>query len=168
MASDLVFISLGSNINPERNIGRALAALEQHTAVRVRAISPVYESLPVGASVGQAHFLNAAVCVETTLTPSALRLILLDIERDMGRVRTDDKYAARPIDLDICVVGEQILDFDGKRIPDPEILLYPHLALPLADIAPNWNQPELHMSLREIADSLDDCDDEIMRVQDAA
>jgi 2-amino-4-hydroxy-6-hydroxymethyldihydropteridine diphosphokinase len=60
----------------------------------------------------------------------------------LGRVRAVDKYAPRTIDLDIAFYGQQVIDLNGRHIPDPEIEKLPHLALPLADVAPNWVHPE--------------------------
>jgi GTP cyclohydrolase I len=72
-------------------------------------------------------------------------------------VRSEDKYAPRPIDLDIAFYGHDELDLDGDPIPDPELLRYPHIAVPLADVAPDWVYPEHDerpRTLRQIAAAL--------------
>lgn len=121
---------------------------------RLVAVSPVYETQPVG-TVGQPNFLNAAVSIETDLAAVELKTRVLQvIEREMGRVRTEDKNAPRTIDLDIALFGDQVLDFGSRHIPDPDILRYPHLAVPLADLAPSLRHPEDGRALQQIARSL--------------
>jgi GTP cyclohydrolase IA len=152
-----VLIALGSNIDPQRNLAQAVSRLRRQPGVRLEAVSRVYESAPVGVCTPQPVYLNAAVRVETDLDPHALKAVLRGIERALGRVRTEDKYAPRPIDLDIACYGQQVFDLDGGPIPDPGILRHPHLAVPLADVAPGWvypGQDERPRTLRQIADGL--------------
>ena len=146
-----VFVSLGSNIDSERNMHGAVQRLAQHCAVL--AVSPVYETAPVG-KTDQASFLNAAVLIETSWTTAELKEVLQAIEREMGRVRTEDKNAPRTIDLDISLFDDEISDLAGRHIPDPEIQRYPHIAVPLADLAPHQRHPETGQTLEEIARSL--------------
>jgi 2-amino-4-hydroxy-6-hydroxymethyldihydropteridine diphosphokinase len=146
------FVSLGSNIQAERNLPEAVRLLVGHC--HVLAASPVYESRPVGTEE-QANFLNAAVLVETSLQPAVFKAhVLCQIEETLGRVRTADKNAARTIDLDISLFNEEVLELGDRRIPDPEILLYPHIARPLADLAPDYVHPETAASLAEIVQGL--------------
>ena len=159
-----VLIAIGSNINREQKLPQALAALNQQPELSLRAVSPIYESLPVGTTVAQPPYFNAAALVETKLEPFDLKEMLLSIEGNLGRVRSDDKYAPRPIDLDIALYGHQILNLNGRRIPDPDILTFPHLALPLADLAPTWLHPELGVTLQEIAKGMNFSDKEIRRL----
>jgi 2-amino-4-hydroxy-6-hydroxymethyldihydropteridine diphosphokinase len=146
------YISLGSNIDPETNLTRAVRLLASHC--RVLAVSRVYETRPVG-TTDQPNFLNAAVLVETGLRPAALKAqVLAQIEARLGRVRTADKNAARTIDLDISLFNDEVLEIGGRRIPDPEILLYPHIARPLADLAHDYRHPQTGGTLEEIAQTL--------------
>jgi len=147
-----VFVSLGSNIEPERNLPEAVRRLA--VSCRLLAASPVYETQPVG-STGQPNFLNAAVLVETEHSAAEFKINILDvIERELGRVRTEDKYAARTIDLDISLFNEGVFDLSGRHIPDPEILQFPHIARPLADLAPSYRHPETGQTLSQIAGAL--------------
>ena len=144
-----VLIALGSNIDSEHNLPESVRRLSLHC--RLVAVSPVYETAPVG-KTDQPNFLNAAVLIETELTASELKAqVLLVIEQELRRVRTADKNAPRTIDLDIALFGDQILDLGARHIPDPDILKYPHVAVPLADIAPRWRHPETGQTLQEIA-----------------
>jgi 2-amino-4-hydroxy-6-hydroxymethyldihydropteridine diphosphokinase len=150
------FIALGSNINPEYNMREAVRRLASRC--RLLAVSPVYETAPVG-KTDQPNFLNAAALIETDLTAAELKTQVLQvIERELGRgaagARTEDKNAPRTIDLDIALFGEQVLDVGPRHIPDPDISKYPHIAVPLADLAPRQLHPETGRTLLEIAQAL--------------
>jgi 7,8-dihydro-6-hydroxymethylpterin-pyrophosphokinase len=69
-------------------------------------------------------------------------------------VRSEDKNAPRTIDLDIALFGQQVLDVGPRHIPDPDIYKYPHIAVPLADLAPQQRHPETGQTLLEIAQGL--------------
>ncbi len=143
-----VFISLGSNVEAERNLREAIARLRKR--FRVLAISSIYGTKAVG-KAGQPDFLNAAALIATEQAPESLKQALLRIEAEMGRVRTEDKFAPRAIDLDIALFGKRVLELGGRHIPDPDLLHYPHLAWPLAEIAPDYIHPETKKPLAEIA-----------------
>ena len=147
-----VLISLGSNIEPENNLREAVRRLAMRC--RLLAVSPVYETEPVG-TTDQANFLNAAVLIETDLTPGELKMeVLRSIEDELGRHRTADKNAPRAIDLDISLYNEEVFELGNRHIPDPEISKYPHIAVPLADLAPQQRHPEIGQTLQEIAQGL--------------
>jgi dihydroneopterin aldolase / 2-amino-4-hydroxy-6-hydroxymethyldihydropteridine diphosphokinase len=149
-----VFITVGSNIDPVANLRAAIQRLREEQALSVIAISPVYRTAPVG-KVDQADFLNAAVLVNTTLSPEELKGgVLQPIEQALGRVRSVDKNAPRTIDLDISLYNYQIVDMGSRHIPDPDIEQHPHLAIPLADLAPYYVHPETGETLEEIAGQL--------------
>jgi 2-amino-4-hydroxy-6-hydroxymethyldihydropteridine diphosphokinase len=150
-----VFVSLGSNIEAQVNMREAARRLALHC--RLLAVSPVYETLPVG-TTDQPNFLNAAALVETDLTAAELKAQVLQvIERELGRVRTGDKYGPRTIDLDIALFGDCVLDVGPRHIPDPDITKYAHVAVPLADLAPRLCHPEADQTLEEIARGLPVC-----------
>lgn len=149
-----VLIALGSNIDRERNMVAAIDRLRAHPAIEVLAASPIYTTAPIGrdgAVTEQPVFANAAVRVETDLTAGDLRRELRAIEAALGRVRTADKFAPRPIDLDIALYGSEVLEIDGHHIPDRDVLRFAHVAIPLADIAGDWIHPETGQSLAAIA-----------------
>jgi 2-amino-4-hydroxy-6-hydroxymethyldihydropteridine diphosphokinase len=147
-----VFVALGSNINPERNFPEAVRLLSSRCTLV--AVSPVYETAPVG-KTDQPSFLNAAVLIETELSAQELKTqVLQRIEQQLGRVRTADKNAPRTIDLDITLFGDEVLDIGHRHIPDPDLLRYPHVAVPMADLAPDYVHPESGQTLKEIAESI--------------
>jgi dihydroneopterin aldolase/2-amino-4-hydroxy-6-hydroxymethyldihydropteridine diphosphokinase len=98
--------------------------------------------------------LNAAVLLEVDIAPEELRTELHKIETDLGRVRTRDKYAPRIIDLDLSLFGDRVLSGSDYQIPDPELTRLAHLAIPLAELAPEYRHPSLDGTLRQIADRL--------------
>ena len=153
-----VFILLGSNIERHRNIPAAVDRLRSHPWLHVLDISSVYESRAVGGDGEQPPFANAAVAVQTPLSPQALRQSLREIEAEMGRVRTEDKYAPRPIDLDIVLYDNLVVEIDGMRLPDPDIQVYAHVAVPLAEIAPDLLHPTTQQPLSIISERLDRSD----------
>lgn len=143
-----VLVALGANIAPRVNLPAALARLARAPGIELRAVSRVWRTIAVE-SAGP-DFLNAAVALDTRLAPDRLREdVLRPIEVALGRVRTADRNAPRPIDLDLVVHGDLIDEDLG--IPDPAIADHAHLALPLADIAPGWREPRSGLTLRELA-----------------
>ncbi|MCB2224286.1 MAG: GTP cyclohydrolase I FolE [Actinobacteria bacterium] len=150
-----VLVSLGSNVEPEHHVPAAVELLQEEGCFRVLAVSPTYETPAVGPE-GQPVFHNAAALLATDLDPVTLRGRLRAIEAELGRVRTADEYAPRTIDLDIVMIEGMEGDVEGSPIPDPEIPIRAHLAVPLADVAPDWEVPGAGATLREIADRLAD------------
>ena len=119
---------LGSNIQPDRNLPLAIACLRN--CLIILRISSVWETPPVG-SAGPS-FLNAALLATTPLKQKELKFqILTPLEAQMGRLRSADKNAARPIDLDIILFDRLILD--------PTLWHFAHRAVPVAEI-----QPDIH------------------------
>jgi 2-amino-4-hydroxy-6-hydroxymethyldihydropteridine diphosphokinase len=145
-----VLLTLGSNIDPEEHIFKALKALDR--LLVVKAVSSIYEAEPIDAQ-GTPKFLNAAVRIETTLSPSALKHeVLRPLEIEFGRVRGTNPNSPRTIDIDIAAVENLVLTEDdiGFQLPDPAITKHAHLALPLRDAAPNFWHPVANASLDEI------------------
>lgn len=156
-----VLITLGSNIDPERNLPRAVAMLRQNYHLQVRALSRVYESMPISATGAvapdQPPFLNAAALLESDgyYTPLTLKFhVLRFIELLMGRRRSADKFAPRPIDLDLALYGDCVMSTPYLTLPDPDILTRAHVAVPLANVAPDWPHPLTGQRLAEIAAAL--------------
>jgi 2-amino-4-hydroxy-6-hydroxymethyldihydropteridine diphosphokinase len=150
-----VHVSLGSNINPAENLRACVALLRERC--HVVAVSAVYETAPVG-FIEQDNFLNAAVLLETTLSPEAFRAeVIVPIERTLRRERDPlNRNAPRTIDLDIALWDHGVFDFGDKpwHVPDKDITRFIHMALPLADLSPGYTHPEDGRTLADIALSL--------------
>jgi len=119
------------------------------------AVSHVWESKPVGCT-RQAPFLNAAVLLGTSRPPLALRAeILRRIEDSLGRTRAcDEKNVPRTIDIDLVLFDTQVIEGDGWRLPDPAIVSHSFVAVPLAELSPNYIHPTAGRTLAELAHSL--------------
>jgi 2-amino-4-hydroxy-6-hydroxymethyldihydropteridine diphosphokinase len=147
--ANVVYLSLGSNIEPAENLRAAIEQLAAQT--KLIAVSSVWETKPVGLAK-QPNFLNAAAIVETSLTAEQFKQeVIGPIEQGLGRVRQADKNAPRPIDIDIMLFNRQILQLGRRHIPSPEIIERPFVAIPLAEIAPDYQHPEVGQTLAEIA-----------------
>jgi 2-amino-4-hydroxy-6-hydroxymethyldihydropteridine diphosphokinase len=157
LSSTRVFLTLGSNRSPERHLSAAVALLTGRASLL--RVSRVYRSLPLGPAgevLDQPPYLNAAALIEVAADATPLEVkstLLRPIEADLGRVRGADKYAARPIDIDIALFSDLVLNDPANQItiPDPEILTRAHVALPLADLDPDALHPLTGETLREIA-----------------
>ncbi len=148
MPTDTAYVAVGANLDPERHILEAVRMLAGR--VRLVAVSPFYYSEPL-CRPEQPRFLNGVLAIETALPPRSLRdEILRPIEWALGRRRTADRHAARPIDLDILLYGTQQVVTEDLVIPDPEIAQRPFLAVPLLDLAPGMRIPGEERPLAEL------------------
>lgn len=148
---ELALIELGSNIEPERNFPLAIGELLK--LGDLVAVSHIYRTEPFGPP-DQPDFVNGAAAITTDLSPIDLRHALRTIETKLGRTRTENKFAPRPIDLDLCLYGDQTGEIDGHTLPDPDILKRPYLAMTLAQVAPTVYLPGTDRTLQDIADDL--------------
>jgi 2-amino-4-hydroxy-6-hydroxymethyldihydropteridine diphosphokinase len=138
-----VILGLGSNIDSAENMRRALTLLYQQTGLQ--RVSSAWESPAVGSD--GPNFLNAAACIDTALSMSDLkRQILRPIEAQLGRVRTADKNAPRTIDIDILIYGENLVD--------PAVWDYAFLAVPAAELLPDFTHPQSGERLQKAAERL--------------
>jgi 7,8-dihydro-6-hydroxymethylpterin-pyrophosphokinase len=117
--TELAFIALGSNIDPETNLPLAASRLSE--LGNPIAISTVYQN-PAIADELQPDYLNA--------------------------------FAPRTIDLDLCILGDRVLDHELLSLPDPDLLKRAHLAVTLAELRPDFLHPITGDSLEEIAHEL--------------
>lgn len=148
-----VFLSLGSNIEAEINLPAAVREIAR--CGRIVRVSTVWETTPVGPD-GQPYFLNAALWLETRLSAKELKEdAIAVIETALGRVRSSDRFAPRSIDIDIMLFNSDRLQLGHRRIPDPEILERSFVAIPLAELAPDYVHPETGETLATIASRFD-------------
>lgn len=146
-------LSLGSNIEPEKNLREAVRKLGSYG--RVRQVSGVWQSPPLG-NPDQPDYLNAALWLETALSARELKeTAIAAVETGLGRVRAADRNAPRTIDIDIMLFNHERILIGQRSIPDPEILERPFVAIPLAEIAPDYVHPDTGETLAEIAARFD-------------
>lgn len=126
------FLALGSNLGDrERYIQQAVESLPD-----VVAVSPVYETEPVGGPEGQGPYLNAVVELDTDLTPRELLDWCRRLEDAAGRVRAE-RWGPRTLDVDILLVGDLVVDEPDLQVPHPRMWERDFVLRPLADLAPD-------------------------------
>lgn len=114
------YIGIGSNLGDrEKYIERAVCELKKNKQIKFRRLSSIYETEPVS-DIPQGKFLNGVLKVETTLRPLELLMALNDIEKRLGRIRSE-KNAPRTMDLDILYYGDQKIDEKDLIVPHPRI-----------------------------------------------
>ena len=141
-----VFVSLGSNVDREAMILQAVSALRTH--FEDIELSLTYDSAAVG--FDGSNFLNLVAGFDTDLEVASVAAIFRKIEDQLGRDRSQPKFASRPIDLDILTYGDLLLNVPGIRVPRPEILENAFVLKPLQDIAPDHLHPGTGESYSEI------------------
>lgn len=150
-----VYILIGSNVEPERNIPRTLEVLKQW--FNITAISPTYESSPVGGEPGDAPYWNVAIQVETYTILLLLRRNLRGLEHQLGRRRFDlegERIKDVVIDLDILLYNNEVNRSVIEPLPHPDLLEQAYAAVPLADLAPHLPHPVTGEPIGEIAQRL--------------
>jgi 2-amino-4-hydroxy-6-hydroxymethyldihydropteridine diphosphokinase len=120
----------------------AIARLERVEGVKLLERSRVYETAPVGGPP-QPSFLNAAICVECTMSPRALLSELLRIERELGRVRGagEVRFGPRLLDLDVLWIDGVVLDEPSLVVPHPRVHERAFALVPLLEVAPDAIDP---------------------------
>jgi len=148
-----VYVAAGSNVEPERNLGRALEELtREFPGAR---FSPWYRNRAVG-FVGD-DFINLAAGFDTALPAQAVRARLQAIERLCGRERGTRRWAPRPLDLDVLLYGDLVCDEGGLKLPRPDLLSRAYMLGPLAALAPEVMHPTAGKSIGELWRRFDQC-----------
>lgn len=147
MAPGIVYLSLGSNVNPQSHIPAAIQLLKEN--FQVAGISSIYETDPVRPA-GNVKFWNLAAAIHAENNP-ALRTKLREIETRLGRERSADKFAPRSLDIDI--------------LPQADYQKLAFIMVPLAEIAPEEKDPETGLSFRELAGKLKSQAEKFKKVQ---
>lgn len=133
-----VYLSLGSNVEPEANLRLAVRELRRRYG-ELR-ISPVYRNEAVGFEGDD--FLNLVVRCEVDCSVTELSDDLESIHELAGRRRSEAKFSSRTLDIDILLFGALVSDGPPCRLPRPDVLGYDFVLKPLADIAPHGLHPE--------------------------
>jgi 2-amino-4-hydroxy-6-hydroxymethyldihydropteridine diphosphokinase len=148
------YIALGSNIGDrEFNLLRAVAEISRLPENRVTALSPFYETSPVG-NVTQDAFFNAVLRLATRVDARTLMEFLLRIESEaFCRVRNVHQ-GPRSMDLDLLLYGTEIINEEGLLVPHPRLTERRFVLQPLCDIAPHLVHPLSGRTMSDLLDSL--------------
>ena len=146
-----LYFSLGTNLgDKEENLHLAVQRIEERIG-RVISLSAFYATAPWGFSSENA-FLNAALCVETQLSPLEILKITQEIEREMGRTykSVNGIYSDRVIDIDLLLYDDLILDTPELKLPHPLMHERDFVMRPLVEIAPDILHPVFKKTMREL------------------
>ena len=158
MASESVFILLGSNLGDRQLLVNQACEMMEERCGRIVSKSRLYESEPWGFK-SEHWFLNQVVVLDTEMSPDDLMDALLAIEKELGRDRTTphEGYVSRPMDLDILYWGKDlIVEKQHVIVPHPRLHKRRFTLLPLCDVAPDYVHPILKKTNRQL---LDECQD---------
>jgi len=137
----LCYLGLGSNVNDRPGmIARAAVCLASRGDIVIRKLSHLYLTRPWG-ETDQEDFVNAAMEVETHLSPAELLEAAKAVERGLGR-RPGRRWGPREIDIDILFYGEEVVKRTDLTIPHPRMCERAFVLAPLAEIAPDLVHPE--------------------------
>ena len=134
----VVYLGLGSNIDPEENLRLGLRELGHRYGKLI--ISDIYQNAAVGFDGDD--FLNLVVGFETDDDPATIHDHIEQIHKMAGRQRNEEGFSARTLDIDLLLYDDLIIDRPGIRIPRPEILFNAFVLKPLQDLAPTLHHPE--------------------------
>lgn len=156
-----VYLSLGSNIEREKNLSAGLDALVQ--AFGDLRMSEVFESEAVGFDGD--NFYNLVAAIETDLSVGELAMRLRTIEDDNGRVRSGPKFSARTLDIDILTYDDLTGVVDGVKLPRGEILKNAFVLLPLSELAPDTQHPLEKKTYQQLWEEYDQASQKLWPVQ---
>ena len=146
-------IGIGSNLgSPQENCKRAISLLCESDSINLLKQSALYQSEPIGKK-NQPWFVNAAIEIQTTLSPESLLKTLFNIEQQMGRTRSE-KWGPRIIDLDILDYEGRIINSKPLTLPHPEMLNRRFVLEPLREISGSTIHPVEKKSIQNLLNEL--------------
>ena len=152
MKAHSVFIALGSNLGcRQKNCERAVELLKKNPEITVLHCSPWYQTKALTLhGEEQPEYCNGVVEIQTNISPEKLLEELYRIERQLGRVRTGEKWTPRTIDLDILLYHDTIVKTETITIPHSEMTKRLFVLEPLCAIAPDIRHPVEGVTIKEL------------------
>ncbi len=148
------YIGLGSNLaNPKQQIHHAIDAIENIPDSEISTVSQLYFSRPMGPQ-DQPDYMNAVLALDTELSPIDLLDALQAIENNAGRIRKDNRWGPRVLDLDILLYGDQHINTERLTIPHYGLKVREFVLIPMAEIAPQLTLPD-GSSVKHLSDNID-------------
>lgn len=156
---------LGSNSGNKYLLMEKAIHLLSEKAGKFLLASSYYETEPWGFECDE-NFLNRIVVFRTALSPEQFLQVCLDIEQQLGRIRSGNnpRYTSRPIDIDILFYGSEIISTSDLTIPHPRLTERNFVLTPLNEVMPDFIHPVLHQSISTL---LDECPDKLKVVRTA-
>lgn len=134
------YLGLGSNLhNKKQNLSNTIKALQKISGIKVIKTSRFYKTKSVGIT-NQPDFLNAAIKIRTSISPNKLIILLLSIEKEHGRIRSQ-KWGPRIIDIDLLLYNHSVIKTRNLIVPHPRLHERYFVLKPLAEIAPGAVHP---------------------------
>lgn len=162
MVNHKAYISIGSNIGDKcGNCLKGIALLRGSGTATLKKQSRFYRTEPVGYK-DQDWFINAVVCIGTTMDPHGLFQQLKDIEATVGRKAEAIRFGPRILDLDILFYDDGIVDTPDLVIPHPRLHKRRFVLQPFCDIDPNKVHPVLKMDMQDLLGKLNDHDEKVV------
>jgi dihydroneopterin aldolase / 2-amino-4-hydroxy-6-hydroxymethyldihydropteridine diphosphokinase len=150
----LVYLSLGSNIEPKTHLANALKEIDR--AYGLNSISHVYETSPVGGEKNQPFFWNMVVGIETNEIPEKIRKWIADLEKKEGRTKANNRYNSRTLDIDLILWKNRVIKSKNFSLPHPDVRTKAFVLFPLLEIAPRLVLPGSSEPLIELAHCFND------------
>ena len=148
-----IYVSLGSNIDAEKNLRTAVDELRRRFGTV--SLSPTYRNAAVGFDGDD--FLNLVAAFEAAESPREIQRQIEEIHELTGRQRGNDKFSARPLDIDLLLYGNEVIDEPPLQIPRSDVLEYAFVLGPLAELAPGLIHPNTG---RPMSEHWQECDAE--------
>lgn len=146
----VVYIAIGSNLaSPLEQVNAAIQAIGEIPDSRIMAVSSFYRTPPLGPQ-DQPDYLNAAVALDTALTPEELLNHTQRIELQQGRVRKAERWGPRTLDLDIMLFGDEVINTERLTVPHYDMKNRGFMLWPLFEIAPDLHFPDDNASLARL------------------
>jgi len=154
----IAYLCLGSNLNnPETQVQQALQKLREDPNIRILKSSTLIQTKPVG-NLNQPDFYNQVIEVETSYSSDELLQKALNLEKQMGRVRSEH-WGPRIIDIDILLYEDEIKHTQDLILPHPEMTKRKFVLELLCSIAPDLIHPVLHKSIANLLKDIEKKED---------